>query len=62
MVAWGKRDTERSPRLCANHRFLRPRGGAGENNPPPWLVLFRRPSRALENWVPYNPGLHSQAH
>ena len=30
MVAWGKRDSERSPRSCANHRFLRPRGGAGE--------------------------------
>ena len=50
MVAWGKRGFERSPRLLANG-FLRPRGGAGDNNPP-WLVLFRHPSRALRNWVP----------
>ena len=55
MVALGKRDSEFSPRLCANHRSLRPGGGAGENNSP-WLVLFRRPSRALENWVPWTRG------
>jgi hypothetical protein len=46
MVAWGKRDSERSPRLCANHRSLRPRGGAGESNPP-WLVLFLPPFQGV---------------
>ena len=61
MVAWGKRDSERSPRGCANHRFLRPRGGAGENA----ILLGPSYSAALpgrcEIGFP-DPGLHSQAH
>ena len=49
------RARDSSPRLWANHRSLRPRGGVGENNPP-WLILFRRPSRAFGIGLRGQPG------
>jgi hypothetical protein len=61
IVAWGKRDFEHSPRFRANHRSLRPRGGAGDNK----SSLARPISATLpgrcEIGFP-DPGLHSQAH
>ncbi len=50
-ISLGQARFRAQPQVDVQMGFLRPRGGAGESDPP-WLVLFRRPSRALRNWVP----------